>query len=211
MINWIPLAAGAVVQGVTSFIGARQARKAEKRALKEEKRARAEMKRLQDAYLGVSTTNPYSNMENTMEDLTVNTQAAQFQADEFARSQASVLDATRGAAGSGGIAALAQVLAQQGDINSQRVGASIAAQESANQRLAASEASRIQTQERQGEILSREMQREQLGTALGISQMETAAARQEAQLNRQAMWDSISNGVGNITSMATSYFGNKSS
>ena len=208
MITWIPFAVGTVIQGVTAFAAAKRARKEEKRARKEEKRARREMERLKNAYMGISTTNPYLDMENTMEDLTVNQQEAQFQADQFARSQASVLDNTRAAAGSGGIAALAQVLAERGEINSQRVAASIGAQEAQNQQLAAAEASRIQTQERQGEVVSREMQREQIGTALGMSQMETSAARQQAYYNRQAMWDSISTGASNIAGMASSYFGN---
>jgi len=50
-------------------------------------------------------------------------------------------------------------------------------------------------QEREGEVLSRGMERDQVGTALGMSQAETAAAREEAMLAEQAKWAAIQSGV----------------
>ena len=48
------------------------AKKKEQRAKKKEKKARQEMNRLKGIYASLDTSNPYLNMENKMEDLTVN-------------------------------------------------------------------------------------------------------------------------------------------
>lgn len=149
----------------------------------------------------VGARNVYADAENVMEDLTVNQQQAQFESQQFAQSQANILSSLRESAGGSGIASLAQSLAQQGRLRAQQASASIGKQEAANQRLAAQEASRLQVRElaegsriqdmqlrekariqdmeRRGELLSRQQQRDQTGTLLGMAQGETAAARQE--------------------------------
>ena len=194
---------GAVTSVIGGGLGAIQAHRAQKRAEALERERRAEMERLKSDYLSLDTSNPYLNMENTMEDLTVNQQQSQFEAQQFQQSQANILDATRGAAGGSGIAALAQSLAQQGQIAAQRSSASIGEQETMNQRAAAAQAGRLQMQEREGEVLSRGMERDQVGTALGMSQAETAAAREEAMLAEQAKWGAIQGGIQGATSALT--------
>ena len=195
----IPLITGGInlVQGIFGAIGAGKQRR---KALAEERRARADMNRLKSVYASLDTSNPYLNMENTMEDLTVNQQQAQFEGQQFQQSQANILNNLRGAAGGSGIAALAQSLAQQGQLNAQRASASIGQQEARNQSLAAQQAGRIQTLERQGEVMSRNMRRDQVGTLLGMSQQETAAARQQAAMAQQAKMQAISSGVSGATS-----------
>jgi len=147
------------------------------------------------------------NMENTMEDLTVNQQQAQFQAQQFQQSQADILGGLRNVAGGSGIASLAQSLARQGQLAAQQSSASIGRQEAANQRAAAQQAGMIQMQERRGEIMSRNMQRDQTGTLLGMSQQETAAFRNQAQMAEQAKFSAISSGiqgaVGAVSGMAS--------
>ena len=71
------------------------------------------------------------------EDLTVNQQQAQFQAQQFQQSQANIMANLQGAAGGSGVAALAQSLANQGHIAAQQASASIGQQEAANQKLMA--------------------------------------------------------------------------
>tara|TARA_Y100001973_G_C5203812_1_gene339853 strand:+ start:1423 stop:2637 length:1215 start_codon:yes stop_codon:yes gene_type:complete len=100
---------------------------------------------LENQYTGLS--NVYSGLENTAEDLTVNQQQAQFEAQQMQQSQANILGGLRGAAGGSGIAALAQSLSQQGQIGAQRASASIGQQESRNQALAAQQAAQLQSQE----------------------------------------------------------------
>jgi hypothetical protein len=195
----IPLITGGInlAQGIFGAIGAGKQRR---KALAEERRARADMNRLKSIYANLDTSNPYLNMENTMEDLTVNQQQAQFQGEQFRQSQANVLDNLREAAGGSGIASLAQSLAQQGQLNAQRASASIGKQEAINQRLAAQQAGRIQALERKGEVMSRNMRRDQVGTLLGMSQQETAAARQQAAIAQQAKVQAIASGISGATS-----------
>ena len=84
-------------------------------------------------YKAMKFTNPFANMENTFEDLTVNQQQAQFQARQGSQQRANIMQGLRGSAGSSGIAGLAQAMANQGQMQTQRISASIGAQESQNQ------------------------------------------------------------------------------
>tara|TARA_R100001129_G_scaffold53712_1_gene36881 strand:+ start:545 stop:1291 length:747 start_codon:yes stop_codon:yes gene_type:complete len=181
--------------------GASRADRARREAEEKERESRQEMDRLKAVYANLDTSNPYLNMENTMEDLTINQKQAEFQRQQFQQSQANILESMRGAAGGSGIGALAQSLAQQGQIAAQQAAASIGKQEANNQRLAAQEAGRIQSMERKGEVMSRNMQRQQTATLLGMSQQETAAYMQQEQQAEQAKWDAISGTVSNLTSM----------
>lgn len=202
----VPLAsAGISIAG--SVFGASKAAKAEREAKAEERKSRVEMNRLKSIYSNLDTSNPFLNMENTMEDLTVNQKQAQFESQQFQQSQANIMTNMRGAAGGSGIAALAQSLSQQGQLNAQRSSASIGQQESSNQRLAAQQAANIQSQERRGEVMSRNMKRDQTGTLLGMSQQETAAARMQGMQAQQAKFSAISSGVNSLTSLGTSVFG----
>ena len=62
--------------------------------------------RLKNIYSQLDTSNPYLNMENKFEDLTVNQQQAQFQAQQGAQQRADILASLRGAAGTSGIATI---------------------------------------------------------------------------------------------------------
>ena len=167
----LPLAIPIAMAGLSigkSIFGAVSANRAKKEAEEKERDARREMERMKEIYSNLDTSNPYLNMENVMEDLTINQQQAQFERQQFQRSQANILDSLRGAAGGSGIASLAQSLAQQGQIAAQRSAASIGQQEAMNQRMRQQEAARLQSLERQGDIYSRGLEREKVGTLLGM-------------------------------------------
>ena len=124
---------------------------------KAEADAQAEYDKMKEQFMGLETSNlygdvsnPYANMENTMEDLTVNQQQAQFEAQQNQQTQANVMNQMRGAAGGSGVAGLAQAMANQGQLGAQRASASIGQQESANQMRAAQQAGQLQTLTRQG-------------------------------------------------------------
>ena len=189
----------AAVSLTMAGISAHKAAKAQRKAEAEEKQKRVEMDRLKGVYANLDTSNPFLNMENTMEDLTVNQKQAQFEAQQNQQTQANALGSLRGAAGGSGIAALAQTMAQQGQLSAQKASASIGTQESNNQRMSAQQASMIQNKERMGEVKSRQMKRDQTGTLLGMSQQETAAARNQASMAEQAKWSAISSGVQGAT------------
>ena len=92
----------------------------------------------------VGATNFASQMENTAEDLTVNTQQADMVARQQQQGLSNTLGSLKGAAGSSGIAALAQTLAGQQSQNLQSASASIGQQESANAAMAAQQGANIQ-------------------------------------------------------------------
>jgi hypothetical protein len=193
---------GALIGNVVGAgLGAWSAHNQQKKAERKADRARKEMNRQKRAFSALDTSNPYLNMENTMEDLTVNQQAAQMQNQQFQQSQANVLGGMRGAAGGSGVAGVAQALAQQGQLAAQQSSADIGRQESANQMARQQMAGQIQSMERQGEVYSRNLERDKVGTLLGMAQQETAAYRDQAASAQQAKMDAISGGISNITSL----------
>jgi len=131
---------------------------ADKRKAKiENKAAKVEMEKAMDKYRNMDTSNPYLNMENTMEDLTVNTQAADMANEQSQIGMADTLGKMNQAAGGSGIAALAQAMANQSQIANQKASANIAQQEKNNQKAERTEASRIQGLEIEGEKYSRRL------------------------------------------------------
>jgi hypothetical protein len=156
--------------------------------------AQAELEAQKQAFKNLDTSNPYQNMENTMEDLTVNQEEAQFIAEKQAQSQANILADMRGAAGGSGIAALAQTLANQGSENARKAAISIGKQEQANQMAERKEASRLQGLEREGDIMSRQMEADKTKALMGMAADEYAN-RQQAVTDAQNM---MMSGIGDI-------------
>ena len=124
--------------------------------------------------------NQFANLENTAEDLTVNTQQADFEREQFQQSQANIMQNLQGAAGGSGVAGLAQALANQGAQQARSSSASIGAQESQNQAMAAQQAGANQMASAQGEqtAASQRMQ----GAASQQQQIMQGAASQQAQI-----------------------------
>jgi dihydroxyacetone kinase len=158
-------------------------------------------------------------MENKMEDLTVNQKEAEFASQQFAQSQSNIMSGLRGAAGGSGIAALAQSLAQQGQLAAQKSAAGIGQQEASNQAKVAAEASKMQTQERQGaaDVATRIASGAQQAQALDLRKTQqlfenaanehnTAQAKADAanMQKNQAIGDAISGGIGIIGQLAGS-------
>ena len=104
-----------------------------------------------EKYREMVFVNPFENMENPFEDLTVNTLEAEFMSRRGEQTRANILSSLRSAAGSSGIAALAQTLANQGMLQNQKIAANIGKQEAINQRAAAQGALAVDMAERKGE------------------------------------------------------------
>ena len=171
------------------------------------KNARRKSNKALKQFKNMEITNPYEDLENTFEDLTVNTQQAEFEARQNQQAQADIMGNLQGAAGSSGIAGLAQAMANKATQDAARSSASIGAQEAANQRAAAQGAANVQSQIAAGEAQrqARELQRKQdvLGVRLGQQ-----AARQE-QLGDAN--DMILGGIGTVAGAGMQYFGGGSS
>ena len=186
---------GAIVGGVSNMAAGRAAMD---RAEDLQRSARTQLTKQRTAYEGLDTSNlaanvvnPYANIqtqfENTFEDLTVNQQQAQFQAQQGAQQRANIMGQMRGAAGSSGIAGLAQALASQGQLQTQRISASIGQQEARNQALAAQGAASVQMAERQGEQWVQQAQMDRQATLLGMQAGQATGANlahQQAQANQ---------------------------
>ena len=205
----IAVAGGAAKLGVS--LAGRRGRINEQRAAREEQRKmRKEYENLDTSNLAAGVRNPYQNLENVYEDLTVNQQQAQFQAQQFQQSQANIMQSLQGAAGGSGIAGLAQTLANQGLLSAQKSSASIGMQEAQNQRMAAQGAARVQQLEGQGEMYAEKMRQAGAREARGLEYQKTStlfgmAQQREAAANearRQAKADQMS-AIGDIASAGT--------
>ena len=185
------------VKGLAGIAGGIIGSKGRKR---EQKAAQAEFNKNKQRMENADTSNPYENMENTMEDLTVNTQQADFVAQQQQQGMANTMDSLQGAAGGSGIAALAQSLGNQQTANAQAASASIGAQESQNQMAERSQAGQLQMQERKGDLISRAQEKDKTDTMLGMSQQRLGAANDA----RDAATKSI---IGGVTGMAKGAMG----
>lgn len=186
-----------LVVGIAAAAGVAQigmALSGSKKRKDEQKAAASELAQRKSAYEQMDTSNPYANMENTMEDLTVNTQQAQFQAQQNQQNQANIMQNMQGAAGGSGIAGLAQAMANQGAQQAQQASASIGQQESQNKMATARQAAQNQNMERQGDARSQEMEQDKTETLLGMSQQRKGAA----DAARQRARDQVASGIGTI-------------
>lgn len=188
--------AGNIAGGITSIASGIESSKA-RRA--EERLAQGEYDRYKTRLEDRDTSNPYANMENVYEDLTVNTQAADFTAQQQNQGMANTMDQFRGSAGGSGIAALAQAMAGQQSINAQRASVDIGQQERSNKMAEISMAGQLQDQERQGELMSRQMENQKVNTLLGMSQGRLGAAKEARAQAKQA----IMGGIGQLAGGAS--------
>lgn len=177
---------GLAMQGAKGLYQAAQGIIGSRGRKREERAAQADYNRMKDKILSQDTSNPYANIENTFEDMTVNQQQAEFTAQQQSQQQANIMSSMAGAAGGSGIAALAQAMANQGSQNLQGASASIGAQESAQQTVKAQAAARNQELMAKGDMMSREMQMKQNATEFGWAGnrlQEAEAARAQAKAN----------------------------
>lgn len=166
--------------------------------------AEADFNRTKAQYLSQDLSNPALNQQNVFEDLTVNTQEADFIANQQNQALANTMDTMNQAAGGSGIAGLAQAMANQQSQNAIQAGARIGMQESKNQALQAQGAQALQQSELQGEMYSRALKRNQFATELGMAQQEFGQARAE----KQAATTQAFNAFGNVASAGFGYMEN---
>jgi hypothetical protein len=157
----------------------------------EQRDASAQLASRQAAYEGMQFNNVYSGLQNTAEDLTVNTQQADFMAQQQQQGMANTMGAMQGAAGGSGIAALAQAMSNQQNQNLQGASASIGQQENRNQMLSAQQAGQNQLMVAQGEQVVQDKEEGRTKTLLGQAQARSSAADQA----RADATDAMVNGV----------------
>ena len=184
--------------------------------------AQGEYDTMKQQYLDLDTSNiykdvenMYANLENPYEDLIVNKQQAEFEAQQGAQNRANIMSNLQGAAGSSGIAGLAQAMANQGQIQAQQAAGSIGLQESRNVYAKAQGAMQIQQMERKGadmaqrmmlsgEETARSLDWQKTGTLFGMAQQDLAAADQAIAQSNAALYGGIGSLVGTAAMAAVS-------
>ena len=155
-------------------------------------------------------TNPFEGMENPFEDFTVDLQAARFREEQAAQSRANILQQLQASAGSSGIAALAQALANQQSVQSQQISANIAQQERQNQMMAARGASLVDLQRKQGDAMVQQAEASRESTLLGMELAGltgAAAGEQRAMANQMSSMGMTANMYGQQAAAGAQTFG----
>lgn len=164
-----------------------------KKRKREQQAAQAQFDADQAAVRNFEFKNPYANLENTAEDLTVNQQATNVQAQQTDAALSQGLDAiVAGGGGAGG----AQAIANAALGAKQNIAADIAGQESANQAAAAQQAAQNQQLEAQGAQTQQNQQFGQLQGNLDQSGQRLSAANAAQQQAKQALVSGLGSAVG---------------
>ena len=158
-------------------------------------------------YSNFEFTNPYKDVENVYEDLTVNQQQAQFEQQMFQQSQANIMQNLKGAAGGSGVAGLAQALASQGQLASQRAGISIGQQEQTNQMAERQQTAAIDMAERGGEAQLQQQEMQRQATLLGVEMGGMAGANAGVQAAYANQMAAGSAAVGAMSSQSAAQYG----
>jgi hypothetical protein len=160
---------------------------------REQRRARAELKKQRGEYETFAFKDPTANMTNPFEDLTINQQQAQFASQQQQQALAGTLGQLQGAAGSSGIGALAQTLAQQSARNLQAASASIGQQESDNQMARARGQQSLEGARAKGAQYVQDKEFDRTETLFGMAQERKAAADEARRAATQGLVGGIAN------------------
>lgn len=184
-------AVGGVVKAVGSLFGGGKRRR-------EQRAAQQELASRKASYEGLDTSNPYKNISNPYQNLTVSTQAADFAAQQSAQGAANIMGNLAAAAGGGGVAALAQSLANSQSQAAQQASAGLAKQEQRNAMLGAQGEQSRQMAVASGERQSQKMEFEKQGTLLGMAQQRKAAADQARSDATSALTEGLGSAIGGV-------------
>lgn len=168
---------GDIIGGAASIAGSLIGGGARRR---EQRAARAEFDAQKQALQDTTFENTYAGLENVYEDLTVNQQASQFQAQQ---TDAALAQSMQAAIASGGAPGGAQAIAQAALRSKAGISADLARQEQGNQSLRAQAEQKLQADEAAGaDILqTRNYQKQQQMLNLAAQRKQAAdAARAQA-------------------------------
>jgi len=179
---------GKLISGGASMIGSLAGRN---KVNKELTAATGEYNQARTAYKNFQFSNPWQQAENTMEDLTVSTQAAEFQAQQADQALAASLDTMLQA---GGGAGSAQAIANAALASQQGISASIQQQEQRNEMARAQGASQVQQLKLQGEEDLQSQKYIQTGELANLA----ADRKRAADMAKQKNQDMFYGGLGTL-------------
>ena len=179
-------AAPGLLKAGASLFGAGKRKRAEAEAQARFDQSRQDLENFQ-------FENPYANLENTAEDLTVNQQAANFQAAQTDQKLAQGLDAIVAGGGGGGDA---QAIADAALGASQGASANLASQEQNIQSQAAQQAAANQAAEAKGASTLQTQQYGQKQQLFNLAQDQLSNAQAARQQATQQLVGGLSEGLG---------------
>lgn len=199
-MSWIMVGV-AVVGGVSKMISAKKDRDARKQ---EQQRANREVAMRRQRLESLDLTNPYANLQNTYEDLTINQQQVDFQRQQMAVQQANAMGNLKAAAGGSGVAGLAQQIMNQGQQMSGQIAGSIGQQERANQMARAQQEASIQSQKAQGDQWVYNKEEARQSDFLSAARGEKAAADAARSAAATQSWQGAGEILGGVATHAKS-------
>ncbi len=197
-VQFIPLAlsvGSSIVKGVRA---GRQRGEAEK----QRDASQALFDQQLDAYKSEVYRNPYEDMRNVYENMTVDQRAAEFQQQQYAQSQADALQGLRGVGGAAGAAALAQAMSRQGAKQAREASLDIGAQERRIQQNQLAEERALQIAKIQGDQQVLQQERARTANLASMYGQQTQQAQLEYDAANQALGSAITSGV---TSLGQSF------
>ena len=183
---------GAIIGGAAQIAGSLIGGRARRR---EQRAAQAQQAADLQGVRNFQFTNTFKGLENTAEDLTVNQQAANFQAQQTDQALAQGLDAVVAGGGGGGGA---QAIANAALASKQGISADLASQEQSNQALRAQQAAQLQSDEANAAQDLQTQQFEQQKGNLNLSSARLDTANQA----RQTATDQLVGGISSIANTA---------
>ena len=223
-LPWAQIAVAAapgIISGIGSLFGRRKRRKKQRASRKNLEQAKKAFESIEYKNPYADLTNPYAGMENPYEDMTVDTQAADYLREQQQQSQANIMQQLKGVAGGSGVAGLAQQMSNIATGQARQASAQIAQQERANQQARLKGQLTIDTMQRkaQGQVdvakmggeATRQKQEQARISALyglGIDRMSAAdTARQTATSNLFSGLGQAAGGVAGLYAPGGSLYG----
>lgn len=164
--------------------------------------AEFEFKRFKNVYSNIRISNPYRDMENEFEDLTINQPRANFEKATLQQSQSNILNTLRKSSGAASVSSIAQSLVEQGKIGRQRSVADIENQVNQNQLTSAQQQMELEKLSGSGENMAANFRKQQMAKLMGISQQEMFKNMgdqididEKASKENAEMWQSMLGGM----------------
>lgn len=186
--------AGPIGAGVQGLVGIASGMIGSGKRKREQRAAQAEYNTNKARFNNLDTSNLWANQTNFYENATINQKEADYTRTQQQQGLAGIMGNMNQAAGGSGIAAMAQALANQSSNDAQAASVSIGQQEATNQSNTMAAATNIQNQKLQGAEKARDLERDKVGTLLGMSQNRLGSANAA----RDKATQSIMGGVGGI-------------
>ena len=186
---------GTIIGGFLQYQAARKQRAFQRQAhqdqmriareniqLQKEQREQLELQKAR--YEAMEFVNPFADTENFFEDLTVNNEAFEQQKRTLEQQSANVLQQLQAASGASGVSSLAQTLANNLQLQSNKMAVAKAEQMRQNQILSAQGAQKADMLRRQGEASVQQAEMSRQATLLGIDYGQLAGLNTAVQQDR---------------------------